>query len=168
MDLSGCFRVSTNVMRSIALCPNLRRLNLTKCKHLTIEGIKDIAKGCRKIRNVSFSGCEECVTDAFVEHMATLKRLEIIELSGCSKIGKISLNALTKCTLLRKLNLSDCKNVCDDALNALSYGEFVFGLNELHLSGCIKVSSAGVSDIANGRSNGSGSSIVKLSLKSTK
>ena len=26
MDLSGCFRVSTNVMRSIALFPNLRRL----------------------------------------------------------------------------------------------------------------------------------------------
>ena len=50
MDLSGCFRVSTNVMRSIALFPNLRRLNLTKCKHFTIKRIKDIANGCRKIR----------------------------------------------------------------------------------------------------------------------
>lgn len=168
--LGGCFRVGTNALRSVAAMSNLKKLSLTGCTNLTIEGMKAIANGCKNIQHICLSYCGDCVTDSLVESLSNgLHRLECVKLSGCSRVGGKSLAALSRNESLRNLDFSGCILVDDDALMLLSEGDYRVGLNSIYLNGCKLVTNAGITWLADGPSNACGqSSITTLSLKSTK
>eukprot|EP00814_Leptocylindrus_danicus_P016366 CAMPEP_0116029460 /NCGR_PEP_ID=MMETSP0321-20121206/16155_1 /TAXON_ID=163516 /ORGANISM="Leptocylindrus danicus var. danicus, Strain B650" /LENGTH=622 /DNA_ID=CAMNT_0003503845 /DNA_START=136 /DNA_END=2002 /DNA_ORIENTATION=+ len=162
LNLSGCFRVSTNALHSISSLENLRSLSLSGCINLALRGVTAVAENCKRLEYLSLAHCGACVTDGMIEQFCgSMRYLDNVVLAECEKIGRGSL-------VLRRLDLTCCTNIDDDALMVLSEATFVPGLIALYLAGCSKVTNAGLTWISDGQRTAPGrASLVTLSLKGT-
>lgn len=169
LNLNRCFRVSTNALNSISSLENLRSLSLSGCINITVSGASAIAKKCTSLKFLSLAHCGACATDELIEQVCgSMRNLDNVILTECEKIGRRSLAALSKCRSLRRLDLTYCTNVDDNALMILSEATFEPGLSALYLVGCSKVTNAGLTWISDGqRMVSGGASMVTLSLKGT-
>jgi len=169
LNLSGCFRVSTNALHSISSLENLRSLSLSGCINLALRGVTAVAENCKRLEYLSLAHCGACVTDGMIEQFCgSMRYLDNVVLAECEKIGRGSLEALSNCCGLRRLDLTCCTNIDDDALMVLSEATFVPGLIALYLAGCSKVTNAGLTWISDGQRTAPGrASLVTLSLKGT-
>lgn len=170
LNLHGCFQISTIVLRSIALLTNLESLILSGCVNLTNKGLSIVALSCPKVTLISFASCGDCINDITVQiitkHMINLSRVNI---SGCEKIGRRAMDALSKCKDLKWLDLSGCKGLTDLAILPLCEGVFSPGLHALYLTSCNKITDTGLAWIANGFKEENGDlTLHTLSLKGTK
>ena len=173
LNLHGCFRVCRVALGALSSLKNMESLALSGCKSLSLEGINEIAKNCRKLSQISLAGCGECVTDAMIEILgASLERLKVLDLSDCIKVGKRSCKSISRCSALSSLNLSGCRKVCNEAILSLGEGTFRPGLRELFLNRCPKLNDASItwiSDSFKDRLTSSGIvTLATLALKGTK
>lgn len=172
LNLHGCFRVCRVALGALSSLQSLESLALSGCKSLSFEGFSAIAKSCRKISQLSFAGCGECITDSMVQIIGSLEQLKILDLSDCDKVGRRGCKGLSRCSALSSLNLSGCRKVCNEAILSLGEGYFFPGLRELFLNRCPKLNDTALTWIADSfkdRHTSSGIvTLTTLALKGTK
>ncbi|CAB1323443.1 unnamed protein product, partial [Coregonus sp. 'balchen'] len=89
--------ITSEGMRALtASCPGLQVVDLTRCAAMTNEGVLALAHGCSS--------------------------LEVLSLWGCSSVGDAALLALASREprlQMRKLQLTQCRNLTDKAVRAV-------------------------------------------------
>ncbi|KAL5144617.1 putative F-box/LRR-repeat protein 8 [Glycine soja] len=125
------------------LCPNLIRLQITKCSYLSYAGLEVLARSCERLKSFSCTSCTfgPNSIDALIHHCTTLEQLSI-EYSTVTTHGAQFLNFYP---LIRAKNLTTVKIV---QCSVEEYWDMFFhslasqvtSLLEVHLDGC------GVSD----------------------
>ncbi|KAK8520303.1 hypothetical protein V6N12_004253 [Hibiscus sabdariffa] len=121
VNLSGCVNLSDKVVCVLADLHGwtLEMLNLDGCK-ISDASLVAIAENCQLLNDLDVSKC--AITDSGVAALARSNQinLQILSVSGCSKVSNKSLPSLGKLgeTLLG-LNLQHCKAISSSAVDQL-------------------------------------------------
>lgn len=118
-------------------CPNLRRLTLSYCKHLTDRTMSHLAvHASKRLEHIDLTRCTT-ITDTGFQHwsMARFDRLTSLCLADCTYLTDSAIVFLTTAARgLRHLDLSFCCALSDTATEVLSLG--CPGLETLNLGFC--------------------------------
>lgn len=92
-------------------CPQLETLSL-EIPDLTAGGLMIILKGIKFLIHILLKGCQFS-TDMSVIHMAENQpNLLTIYLSGCTRLGNLSLNSIAdSCKQLKNININFCEKL---------------------------------------------------------
>jgi len=125
LNLSGCKGVTADVIKEIAVgCASLLYLNLSHC-YLTDAGLRSLSRSCSNIQFLNLSFCVD-FTNKGLQYLASGKgarRLIYLDLSGCHQItGSGFLELGMGCHRLNALSLEHLPNLKDDHLQALMTG----------------------------------------------
>ncbi|KAK9240816.1 hypothetical protein V1525DRAFT_139700 [Lipomyces kononenkoae] len=163
---------------TIVGCPNLKRVSLSYCKHITDKSMHHLAAHassrlevldltrCTTITDVGFgywsgrhfprlkklclADCTFLTDKAIVSLAAAAKAIEELDLSFCCALSDVSVEVLSLgCPLLQSLNLSFCGSaVSDSSLRAVA--RHLLDLRILSVRGCVRVTNSGVAAVVNG------------------
>ncbi|XP_078659476.1 F-box and leucine-rich repeat protein 13-like isoform X2 [Branchiostoma floridae x Branchiostoma belcheri] len=124
LNLRGCGGVRRASFNVISQCKNLQDLNLSECKSLSDDSLRQIAEGCRALLylNVSY-------TDISDGAMRALAR---------------------SCLNMQYLSLAYCQKFTDKGLHYLTTGKGCRKLIHLDLSGCTQLTSVGFHHVSVG------------------
>ncbi|CAH1247001.1 FBXL13 [Branchiostoma lanceolatum] len=124
LNLRGCMGVRRASFNVISQCKNLQDLNLSECKGLSDDSLRQIAEGCRALLylNVSY-------TDISDGAMRALAR---------------------SCLNMQYLSLAYCQKFTDKGLHYLTTGKGCRKLIHLDLSGCTQLTSVGFHHVSVG------------------
>ncbi|KAF8420525.1 hypothetical protein EV426DRAFT_552572, partial [Tirmania nivea] len=118
-------------------CPNLRRLTLSYCKHVTDRTMSHLAAhASKRLEHIDLTRCTT-ITDTGFQHwsMARFDRLTSLCLADCTYLTDSAIVFLTTAARgLKHLDLSFCCALSDTATEVLSLG--CPGLETLDLSFC--------------------------------
>ncbi|KAK6945109.1 Leucine-rich repeat [Dillenia turbinata] len=122
VNLSGCLNLTDEVVLAISRLhgETLEVLNLDGCRKVTDLSLPTIADCCLFLRDLDLSNC--AISDSGIAALADGEKLhlQVLSLSGCSKISNRSLPFLTKLGMtLLGLNLLDCGSVSSSTLESL-------------------------------------------------
>ncbi|KAK9457626.1 hypothetical protein V1511DRAFT_178959 [Dipodascopsis uninucleata] len=163
---------------SIIGCPNLKRIALSYCKHITDKSMYHIAMHasqrieclnltrCTTITDVGFSywstrvfprlrqlclaDCTFLTDKAIVSLTSAAKSLEELDLSFCCALSDVSVEVLSLgCIALQSLNLAFCGSAVSDA-SLRAVARHLVGLRWLSVRGCVRVTNAGVEAVGTG------------------
>ncbi|KAK9492772.1 hypothetical protein V1508DRAFT_135881 [Lipomyces doorenjongii] len=163
---------------TIVGCPNLKRVSLSYCKHITDKSMHHLAAHassrlevldltrCTTITDVGFgywsarpfprlrklclADCTFLTDKAIVSLAAAAKALEQLDLSFCCALSDVSVEVLSLgCPLLKSLNLAFCGSAVSDA-SLRAVARHLLDLRTLSVRGCVRVTNAGVDAIGNG------------------
>lgn len=89
MDLEDCVLITDAALINLnSGCPNLNSLALSHCENLTDNALAELCHGHRDIlRVLELDNCPQ-VTDAALEHMRSVEKLERVDLYDCQNITK--------------------------------------------------------------------------------
>eukprot|EP00897_Mesotaenium_endlicherianum_P007093 jgi/Mesen1/6411/ME000329S05580 len=132
--------------------PLLKRLDLKHCKHITGEGIANVAEGCALLE-VLHLGVVEIGEKALTAIGNNSNKLEELYLDyGWGKWGKLSRESVAAvakgCPELKLLSLRGSKQVDDEVLQGLARG--CPSLTELDLHACDRVGDDGLRSVIRG------------------
>ncbi|KAL5361934.1 hypothetical protein BJX96DRAFT_95437 [Aspergillus floccosus] len=159
-------------------CPELRRLTLSYCKHVTDRSMHHIAshaasrieqmdltrcttitdKGFQFWNNTQFTNLKKlCLADctyltdqAIVYLTNAAKQLQELDLSFCCALSDTATEVLAlQCSQLTYLNMSFCGSAISDP-SLRSIGLHLLHLKRLSVRGCVRVTGAGVEAVAEG------------------
>ncbi|RPB22859.1 RNI-like protein [Terfezia boudieri ATCC MYA-4762] len=152
IDLSNCRKVSDTLLArvvgwllppahpppgTVIGCPNLRRLTLSYCKHVTDRTMSHLAAhASKRLEHIDLTRCTT-ITDAGFQYwsMARFDRLTSLCLADCTYLTDSAIVFLTTAARgLKHLDLSFCCALSDTATEVLSLG--CPGLETLDLSFC--------------------------------
>nr|AFI78802.1 F-box family protein [Chlorokybus atmophyticus] len=128
-------------------CKQLQILAVGNCA-VSDVGLLSIGANCTSLIYFNCFGCTQGVSDVGIEHIAENSReLEELEISNCQQISDRSLIAVSRHTGegVKMLYAAFCPELRDTGLRQLAEGGTQ--LEELHLSGCIGLSSRGLQSI---------------------
>ncbi|KAK9313349.1 hypothetical protein V1522DRAFT_436366 [Lipomyces starkeyi] len=163
---------------TIVGCPNLKRVSLSYCKHITDKSMHHLAAHassrlevldltrCTTITDVGFgywaarpfprlrklclADCTFLTDKAIVSLAAAAKALEELDLSFCCALSDVSVEVLSLgCPLLKSLNLAFCGSAVSDA-SLRAVARHLLDLRTLSVRGCVRVTNAGVDAVGNG------------------
>eukprot|EP00262_Sarcandra_glabra_P012919 TRINITY_DN343_c0_g2_i4.p1 TRINITY_DN343_c0_g2~~TRINITY_DN343_c0_g2_i4.p1 ORF type:complete len:504 (-),score=66.40 TRINITY_DN343_c0_g2_i4:425-1903(-) len=122
VNLSGCTNLTDTVVSAMARLhgETLRLVNLDGCKNITDESLVAIVENCPLLRDLDMSGC--AVSDYGIAALADVKELEleILSLSGCSRVSDKSLASLGNLgQSLVGLNLQHCNSISSGSVELL-------------------------------------------------
>lgn len=122
VNLSGCINVSDESIQAIARLhgETLKVLNLDGCRKITDMSLSAIANSCPLLHDLDVSNCG--VTDSGIASLSCSEELnlQILSISGCSKISNQSLPFLIQLGKnLVGLNLKHCNSLGTKSVNAL-------------------------------------------------
>ncbi|KAJ3153765.1 anaphase-promoting complex subunit Hcn1 [Geranomyces michiganensis] len=123
--LSDCsFLTDSTVSAVAASCHKLQYLSLSFCCALTETFADELTRGCPQLRALDMSFCGTAVTDANLLVLARgLPRLERLSIRGCVQITEQGIGYLARYAKnLKMLNVSQCRNISDDAVKATGRG----------------------------------------------
>ncbi|CAG8453457.1 13316_t:CDS:1 [Acaulospora colombiana] len=123
LDLSEVEFVTDTTVQTIALtCPNLRRINLNKCIHISDAALDSLSvhRCATSLLSVSLSGCRK-ITDAGLKMLSkSCQGLTSLNIAECCKITDRGVQMVAKgCPRLRQVRLSDCPRLTDQSIEAL-------------------------------------------------
>ncbi|KAL2919237.1 SCF ubiquitin ligase complex subunit [Polyrhizophydium stewartii] len=103
-------------------CPRVVLLNFYKCDWIDDVFMAKVASTCSVLRSVNLSYCAD-ISDATVQALATqCPMVETLILRECVCISNKAMEAIAKSGwYLRRLNISNCKNITDAGLMWLTY-----------------------------------------------
>lgn len=159
-------------------CPNLRKLNLSYCKHITDRSMAHLALHANnRLERLSLTRCTS-ITDAGFQAWAPFRftRLTHLQLADCTYLTDTSIVALVNATKnLTHLDLSFCCALSDTATEVVALGlprlvelrlafcgsavsDASLGCIALHLSeleglsvrGCVRVTGVGIEAVLDG------------------
>lgn len=124
IDLSDCIALTDPGIRSLSegILPrrNLQHLDLSRCNGITESGFFYI---CMRLTNITHLRLRDCrnLTDSSFECASELRRLEVLDISGCTKIGDETLILIgnTRRPTLRHVNVSGCSLIGDSGIEGL-------------------------------------------------
>lgn len=110
LNMKCCFGLTD--LRGIGRIQSLRNLNLGECWQLTSDALQylytlenivclDIS-GCRNISNPLYSG---------IPGLSNMKRIEVLNLSNCERLGPYSLSSLASLHSIQVLDISGCAQI---------------------------------------------------------
>ncbi|EDO45115.1 predicted protein, partial [Nematostella vectensis] len=167
--------LSLSILRAIGDCHDLEVLNLAMCTGITLQGVKALVNGCKRLthlnlawthlskesiiqvvqnlpllRQLNLSGSRETMTDEAVLHLiSNCIHLTHLDLSDCILITARSLLAIIQETKIEHLALSRCYNIPPQAFSL-----------------CVELKSLAKLDVY-GLLNGDGVEILKRQLPDT-
>ncbi|XP_030586948.1 LOW QUALITY PROTEIN: dynein regulatory complex subunit 6 [Archocentrus centrarchus] len=159
----------TCVLALLARCRCLSAISLLDAPHLSDITFKAIAEAA-KLKSFSIEGnyqltdfswdalCSsshglrrlhvaECprTTDASLKSVASLKHLQYLDISHCSKVTDVGIQYLTKgcsATKLRELNVSHCSHITD--ISVMRIAQRLYKLFHLNLGYCVRLTDSAV------------------------
>lgn len=126
LRLSGCDGVTGKGLQSLAKhCTRLHTLELVGCLLVGDKDVGAFKKGnwIETLKQLSISGCKE-VTDAGVLKISESvgPNLSILNISGCDSTDTGAAHIVQYCQQLRELDISNCVEVSDEAVDILVKG----------------------------------------------
>ncbi|KAK9451439.1 uncharacterized protein V1518DRAFT_369979 [Limtongia smithiae] len=151
---ASCFTVSLS-------CPNLVALDVSFCTQCDADGLLDILRTCKNLRELNLAGCRRVNEPLFMQKLhTTTKNLQRLSLASCLDINDdairillsgsdapIPVDMLTSVPEVAKLklqylNLSQCSLLTSRSLTDMAH--LVPRLIELDLSGIPNITDAGM------------------------
>ncbi|QSZ29397.1 hypothetical protein DSL72_003911 [Monilinia vaccinii-corymbosi] len=159
-------------------CPNLKRLTLSYCKHVTDRSMAHLAVHAhQRLQSIDLTRCTT-ITDNGFQHWSIYKfaKLEKLILADCTYLTDNAIVYLTNaakglkeldlsfccalsdtatevlslgCPLLQSLKLSFCGSAVSDS-SLRSIGLHLLELKELSVRGCVRVTGVGVEAVVEG------------------
>ncbi|KAK9238370.1 hypothetical protein V1525DRAFT_401384 [Lipomyces kononenkoae] len=142
---ASCFTISSS-------CPNLVSLDVSWCPYCDANGLIDILRSCKFLRDLRVSGCKGVEDESFMcELHHTARHLRRLSMASCTSLtdesmrvlvsgsrDRILVDPVTRCpnivpTRIQYLNLSYCILLTSQTLSDLAY--VVPDLCEFELSG---------------------------------
>jgi F-box/leucine-rich repeat protein 7 len=159
-------------------CPNLKRLTLSYCKHVTDRSMHHIASHAASrieemdltrcttitdhgfqfwgnaqftnLRKLCLADCTYLTDNAIVYLTNAAKGLQELDLSFCCALSDTATEVLAlQCSRLTYLNMSFCGSAISDS-SLRSIGLHLLHLRRLSVRGCVRVTGAGVEAVADG------------------
>eukprot|EP00794_Sanderia_malayensis_P006047 gene6047-6749_t len=124
LNLRAMDNLTPKSLKTIGECRNLQDLNISFCKGVTDDVIKEIAIGCASLLYLNMSNCH--ISDAALRSLSR------------------------NCNNIQFLNLSFCANFTNKGLHYLSTGKGCQRLLFIDLSGCCQITEAGFAHLAKG------------------
>jgi len=143
VDLTGSF-ANDKAVEVVGRLRHLRRLKLEGCSRVTRRGVRFLA-ALSALTSLDLGGCYE-VTDKCMWRISRLSALETLRLAGCRQVTDLGLRALGALPALTSLDLSRFNQITDEG--ALVLGRGATSLTSLQLTGCNKLSDAGLSELS--------------------
>ncbi|CAO1302107.1 unnamed protein product [Diamesa serratosioi] len=97
MDLEECSLITDLTLSILAIgCPSLEKLTLSHCELITDDGIRSLAAGSCAAESLSVLELDNCpnITDATLEHLTSCHNLQRIELYDCQLISRNAIRRL--------------------------------------------------------------------------
>ncbi|KAF6085843.1 F-box and leucine rich repeat protein 13 [Phyllostomus discolor] len=144
----GAPHISDCAFKALSTC-NLRKIRFEGNKRITDACFKSIGKHYPNISHIYMVDCKR-ITDSSLKSLSPLKRLRVLNLANCVRIGDKGLKYFFDGpvrTRIRELNLSNCTQLGDAAIEKLP--ECCPNLNYLNLRNCEYVTDTGIESIIN-------------------
>ncbi|KAF4389550.1 hypothetical protein F8388_009683 [Cannabis sativa] len=125
----------------------LRKLDITCCRKITIASIEGITKSCTSLTSLRMESCSLVSKEAFVligQHCQMLEDLDVTD----NEMDDEGLKAISRCSRLQSLKLGICLNMTDEGL--IHVGRGCSKLKELDLYRCAGVTDRGIEAIGHG------------------
>ena len=122
VNLSGCFNITDDVILALARLHGgtLELLNLEGCRKITDASLVAIADNCMLLNDLDVSKC--AITDSGVAVLSCAEQLglQVLSLSGCSKVSNKSIPFLEKLgKTLVGLNVQHCNSISSSTVELL-------------------------------------------------
>ncbi|XP_012088969.1 F-box/LRR-repeat protein 3 isoform X2 [Jatropha curcas] len=189
VDVSYCCGFGDREAAAISCASGLRELAMDKCLGVSDVGLAKIAVGCGRLERLSLKWCMEIsdlgvdllckkcldlkyldmsylkVTSESLRSVASLPKLEVLAIVGCSLVDDIGLQFLENaCPSLQELppsvlhHMKDLKNLSSIIINGTRVSNNIFqtmsnncrSLTEIGLSKCIGVTNMGIMQLVSG------------------
>ena len=143
LDLQYCTKVSNSDLESLCYLRNIETLLMTNCYRISARGIPGIMHNMKRLSVLDFSGCPG-VNNVVLYYISRLTQLRILRIRYCHLItdnGIKSLFAFTVGATLRELDIYSCHEITDEG--AIFIGQKAKELRKLDIGAC-KVSESTV------------------------
>lgn len=119
----------------LAMCEQLRVLDLTSCSNITDDTVRGIINQAPRLRNISLAKCIRLTDEAVYAISALGRNLQYLHLAHVSQItDRAVIHLAHTCTRIRYLDLACCVQLTD-----ASVGEIATNLPKLRRIGLVRV-----------------------------
>ncbi len=126
----------------VSRAEHLSSLNLAMCEGVTDAGMRAVLEGCYRLRdlNLAWTGLSSALLDDFYR-LSAAEGLVRLNLSGCREtLGDAHVASIVVyCVNLTELDVSDCVNLTDNAVEHVAAARLDPGLQSFSASRCYKV-----------------------------
>ncbi|MDE3045765.1 MAG: hypothetical protein KGJ02_03880 [Verrucomicrobiota bacterium] len=139
IDISWCSQVMNQGLMALSYCRLLEKIRCQGCCRCSDEGFIALAKGCRNLKEVNFSGDTPCnirslITDKSLKALTQYSHsLEVVNFDLSPSITDEGIALLAQKCPLREVSLGWCRSLSDKAFTALAACE---GLQAVSLIAC--------------------------------
>jgi Concanavalin A-like lectin/glucanases superfamily/Leucine Rich repeat len=150
LNLSSCSSISDATLAHAArVLSQLQALTLDGCPRISDLGLHPLLQKCPNMKVLGLSRCAAVSPEMLLRVPALCSLLKTVNLSHSPSVNDAVVAAVTKgCRRLSSLFLQYCVFVTDAGAQALAVEANAATLTALDLSGCARISDAGVSPIA--------------------
>ncbi|PHT27095.1 hypothetical protein CQW23_33302 [Capsicum baccatum] len=144
VKLGGFAKVTEDGYSSILYsCRNLKKFELLTSPLLSDSVIDNMTGVARSIVELRLSSCSLLTSEA-LEHLSSFRKLEVLDTSGCERIGDQAPFYISKVTTLTRLNLAKAR-ITDVGLALLGAGDLQ--IVQLCIRKCEKVTDKGIKSL---------------------
>ena len=106
-DIGCCTKITDPGIIAISKgCHEIEQLNLHGLRHLTDRSILSLSRGCCKLRTLILSGCERLTDTGVCGIIERCQYITELDLNDVGNITDVTVNKMSKCNLLRCVDLS--------------------------------------------------------------
>ncbi|KAJ5846597.1 hypothetical protein N7534_010266 [Penicillium rubens] len=153
LTLSYCKHVTDRSMHHIAshAAGRIEEMDLTRCTTITDQGFKYWGNAqFTNLRKLCLADCTYLTDNAIVHLTNAAKNLEELDLTFCCALSDTATEVLAlQCSRLKYLNMAFCGSAISDP-SLRSIGLHLLSLQHLSVRGCVRVTGVGVEAVAEG------------------
>ncbi|KAL4808939.1 hypothetical protein BDV18DRAFT_92120 [Aspergillus unguis] len=153
LTLSYCKHVTDRSMHHIAshAASRIEEMDLTRCTTITDHGFQFWGNAqFTNLRKLCLADCTYLTDNAIVYLTNAAKQLQELDLSFCCALSDTATEVLAlQCSQLTYLNMSFCGSAISDP-SLRSIGLHLLNLKRLSVRGCVRVTGTGVESVADG------------------
>jgi F-box/leucine-rich repeat protein 7 len=153
LTLSYCKHVTDRSMHHIAshAAGRIEEMDLTRCTTITDQGFKYWGNAqFTNLRKLCLADCTYLTDNAIVHLTNAAKNLEELDLTFCCALSDTATEVLAlQCSHLKYLNMAFCGSAISDP-SLRSIGLHLLSLRHLSVRGCVRVTGVGVEAVAEG------------------
>jgi len=145
----GCKLTDKGMQVIIRKCPNVTHLQAQFSNTLTNQSIFDFVTKCTNLQHLDVTGCTQISCISLNAGIDTPRKLllQYLDLTDCAALDDVGLKTIVKnCPLLIYLYLRRCIMLTDTSLKHLP--KFCIALKELSVSDCLNITDFGIYELA--------------------
>ncbi|KAK4606805.1 hypothetical protein RGQ29_000871 [Quercus rubra] len=135
LKLGICSNITDDGLTHVANgCSKLKELDLYRSSGITDEGITAIAHGCPALEMINIAYNDK-ITDTSLISLSKCMLLKALEIRGCHSVSSVGLSAIVmECRQLMVLDIKKCTNINDNGM--IPVAQFSKNLKQINLSYC--------------------------------